>query len=72
MAQSPEVGQWLERLFRVVLAGFFIVAGALKIWDPKSLTAAIENLPGSSLQSKFAPGIIYALAGGIGWPGCAV
>jgi hypothetical protein len=43
MAQSPEVGQWLERLFRVILAGFFIVAGALKIWDPKSLTAAIET-----------------------------
>ena len=43
MARSPEVGIWLERLMRLILAAFFIVAGTMKIWDPKSLTAAIET-----------------------------
>jgi putative oxidoreductase len=43
MAQSQEVGRWLELSFRVILAGFFILAGVLKILDPKALTAAIET-----------------------------
>ena len=43
MAKSREIGSWLELFLRIVLAAFFIVAGSLKIWDPKALTAAIET-----------------------------
>lgn len=43
MAQSREVGYWLELLFRLALAAFFILAGILKILDPKAMIAAIET-----------------------------
>ena len=43
MAGSSQIGLWIHRVIRIVLAGFFIVAGGLKIWDPQSLTAAIET-----------------------------
>lgn len=43
MARPPQLNGWILRLIRIVLAGFFIVAGGLKIVDPKSLTAAIET-----------------------------
>ncbi|QXD24954.1 methylamine utilization protein MauE [Opitutia bacterium ISCC 51] len=43
MAGSSQISLWIYRVIRLVLAGFFIVAGGLKIWDPQSLTAAIET-----------------------------
>ena len=43
MAGSTQLIVWLHWLIRLVLAAFFIVAGGLKIVDPKSLTAAIET-----------------------------
>lgn len=43
MAGSSQIGLWIHRVIRIILAGFFIVAGGLKIWDPQSLTAAIET-----------------------------
>jgi putative oxidoreductase len=43
MARKPELGTWIEIGFRLVLAGFFIIAGVMKIKDPQALTAAIET-----------------------------
>lgn len=43
MAGASQLIVWIERIVRWVLAGFFLVAGGLKIIDPKSLTAAIET-----------------------------
>ena len=43
MAGSKEVGFWIELVFRLVLAVFFVAAGVLKIIDPKDLTTAIET-----------------------------
>jgi putative oxidoreductase len=43
MARTPQLGNWIELAFRLILGGFFIVAGVLKIRDPKGLTAAIET-----------------------------
>ena len=43
MAESKEIGRWIERTFRLILAVFFIAAGVLKIMDPRALTTAIET-----------------------------
>lgn len=43
MAGTPQLVKWVELLLRLGLAGIFIVAGVLKIIDPKSLTTAIET-----------------------------
>lgn len=43
MAGRPKLGTWMELAFRWILAGFFLIAGVLKIKDPQSLTAAIET-----------------------------
>ena len=43
MARTPQLGRWIDFAFRLILGGFFIVAGLLKIRDPKALTAAIET-----------------------------
>ena len=43
MADKPELGKWLELLFRLILSAFFVVAGVLKIKDPQALTTAIET-----------------------------
>ncbi|MDA0348255.1 MAG: DoxX family membrane protein [Verrucomicrobia bacterium] len=43
MARTPQLGIWIELTFRLILGVFFIVAGLLKIKDPKALTAAIET-----------------------------
>ena len=60
MVRTSQLGFWTDWILRLVLAGFFMAAGGLKIVDPKSLTAAIETyqvLPYSAavLLSLFMP-----------------
>ena len=43
MAGTHRLGNAIELALRLILAGFFIVAGILKIKDPKALTAAIGH-----------------------------
>lgn len=43
MAGRHRLGNAIELALRLILAGFFIVAGILKIKDPKALNAAIET-----------------------------
>lgn len=43
LAGNREIGFWIEFLLRLTLAAFFLIAGVLKIVEPKSLTTAIET-----------------------------
>ncbi len=43
LAEKSEIGFWFELILRLILALFFLIAGVLKLIDPKSLTTAIET-----------------------------
>ena len=43
VAGTQKLGLGLEWVFRLVLAGFFILAGLLKIQNPQELVTAIES-----------------------------